>query len=421
MSSTLSVKSFLSAAIGTIVEYYDFALFSIFLPIISPYFFPASTNYESLVKGYAVLFLALISRPLGGLFFGDIGDLIGRGRALALSMFGIAISTLIIGFTPTYQSIGIWAIVIIMLAKIVQSFCFGGEYNGAGIYVVEHANNHREGLIGSLLTAIAVFGSMLASLSAVITSLDFMPSWSWRLAFIFGGLIGLIGIYFRKNLLESPHFNASTSEKYPLRNLFTLFPKELIAGFFIGGFATMPMTTVLSFINPVLMTNGYFSASHIMLVQTLLLFIGFIALIISGQISDAKSPLSIMRWAALLLSLLSYPLLKAIDSGTLWIIISAEIAIILVNEMLLGPSNALLKNIFPMKYRYRGSSLSFTLGMAIIGGLTPIIESILYTNTKSFVSIGIWPIFIAFATYISLVCLKPLPLQGSCLAATEGE
>lgn len=406
MKSTLSIKSFISAAFGTIVEYYDFALFSIFLPIISPYFFPASTKYESLVKGYGILLLAVVTRPLGGIIFGHIGDLLGRRRALGLSMLGIAISTLTIGFTPTYQSIGVWSIVIIMLAKIIQSFCFGGEYNGAGIYVVEHANNHREGLIGSLLTAIAVFGSMLASLSAVITSLDFMPTWSWRLAFIFGGIIGVLGIFYRKNLLESPHFNPAPSQKFPLINLFKLFPKELMAGFFIGGFSTMPLTTVVVFINPVLMINGYFSENHIMLLQTFLLFIGFIALIISGQLSDSKSPLTIMKWGALFLTLLAFPLLKAIDSGTFYIIIFAEIAIVLLNEMLLGPSNALLKNIFPMKYRYRGSSLSFTLGMAVIGGLTPIIESALYSNTKSFTSIAIWPIFIALATYISLALLN---------------
>ncbi len=406
MSSHLSTRSFISAAFGTIVEYYDFALFSIFLPIISPYFFPASTKYESLVKAYGVLLLAVISRPLGGIFFGRIGDLFGRRRALGLSMFGIAISTLLIGFTPTYQSIGVWSIVIIMFAKIVQSFCFGGEYNGAGIYVVEHAKNHREGLVGSLLTAIAVFGSMLASLSAVITSLDFMPSWSWRLAFIFGGIIGVIGLFYRKNLLESPHFNPAPPHKFPLINLFKLFPKELIAGFFIGGFSTMPLTTVVTFINPVLITNAYFTENHAMLLQTFILFIGFIALVISGQLSDSKSPLTIMKWGALLLTLFAFPLLKAIDSGVYYIILLAEIAIVLFNEMLLGPSNALLKNIFPMKYRYRGSSLSFTLGMAVIGGLTPIVESALYSNTKHFTAIALWPISISLGTYLSLTVLN---------------
>lgn len=411
MASNISRKSFISAAMGTIVEYYDYALFSIFLPIISPYFFPAETKYDSLVQGYMILFLAVISRPLGGMFFGHIGDVFGRRRALLISMLGIAFSTLAIGLTPVYNTFGIWSIIIILIAKVIQTFCFGGEFNGAGIYVVEHAKNHREGFIGGLLIAAAIFGSFIASLWAVFTTLDFMPDWSWRLAFLFGGGVGIIGIFYRKNLIDPPNFKPASNKNHRLLKLFTNYPRECIAGFFVGGFATMPYTTVITFINPVLMTNGYFSANHTMLIQTLLLFIAFLALLISGHLADLKSPVKVMKYSALLLTVLIYPALKLIDSGFVIYIIFAEIIIIVINEFLLGPTNALLKNLFPMQYRYRGSSISFTLGMAIIGGLTPLVESALYKQTNTFAAISIWPMITAFATYYSLAHVQSKKLH----------
>ncbi|MCB1828401.1 MAG: MFS transporter, partial [Coxiellaceae bacterium] len=199
-------QSFIGAAIGTLIEYYDYALFALFLPIIAPQFFPGDTAYDSLYHGYQILMIAMIARPFGGAIFGHIGDFIGRRHALLLSMYGIAVTTLIIGLTPTYHSIGVFAIMIIVIAKAIQIACFGGEYNGAGIYVVEHAKQHQEGLVGSLLTAIISTGSLIASLLGILLTMDGMPDWSWRIAFFLGGLIGVFGVLYRKKMVEPANF-----------------------------------------------------------------------------------------------------------------------------------------------------------------------------------------------------------------------
>ena len=220
-----SKKSFLGAAIGTMVEYYDYVLFTIFLPILAPLFFTATNAYQALIKGYYVLLIAMIARPLGGLLFGYVGDIIGRRRALLGSMYGIALATFVIGITPTYAHIGIWAIVIITAAKSLQLFCFGGEYNGAGIYVVEHARNKDEAFIGSVLTALTLVGALLASITGIVLTYEWMPSWSWRLAFILGAGIGIFGIIYRKNLLESPHFIHADLKLHGLGKIIKNFPK----------------------------------------------------------------------------------------------------------------------------------------------------------------------------------------------------
>lgn len=399
---SFSKTSFFGASLGTMIEYYDYSLLATFLPLISPLFFPSETLHGSLVKGYYALLIAALARPLGALFFGYLGDMFGRKRALLYSMYGIALATLLMGMTPTYQTIGIWAGVMIIVTKAVQLFCFGGEYNGAGIYVVEHAQNKNEALIGSILTATMLFGSLVSTLIGFITTLQGMPVWSWRIAFFIGAGIGIIGILYRKNLLESPHFQQASPKEHSLKWMVKTYPYQLLAGIFIGGFATLPFTTVITFMNPVLMSNHYMDSQSLMLLQSFLIFIAVLTLLVAGRIADKTSPHTVMKAGALLLVFLSYPLLWLADLGNFGLIIAAQIILIMINEILLGPSNACLKNLFPMQYRYRAASLSFTLGMSVIGGLTPVIENYLYQRTGSFSSLAIWMTFIGLGTYWSI-------------------
>lgn len=395
-------KSFFGAAIGTMIEYYDYALFIIFLPIMSPLFFPASTPYQSLMKGYFILLIAMLARPLGGLLFGYIGDIFGRRKALLGSMYGIAIVTFLMGVTPSYETLGIWAIVIITLAKAIQLFCFGGELNGAGIYVVEHAQNKNEILTGSLLLAVTLMGSVLASMVGVILTAQFMPSWSWRIAFILGGLIGVFGILYRKNLLESPNFSGADLKFQGTVAMFKQYPKELCASLFIGALVTTPFTTIVAFINPVLMTKGMLTSHHLMWLQAGLILTAVITLIIFGKVVDGKSTTKIMQAGCWLITLACYPVLLLIDHGSMPVIILALMALIITNEIFLTPSNAYLKNLFTMQYRYRAVSLSFCLGMSIFGGLTPVVEGYLYKITGHFSSIAVWLALISMCTYVAM-------------------
>lgn len=410
MATTLRTQSFIGAAIGTMIEYYDYALFAIFLPLIATQFFPGKDAYESLSNGYYILMISMMGRPLGGALFGHIGDMIGRPRALLLSMYGIAVTTFIIGITPTYQSIGIWAIVIIVITKFFQIACFGGEYNGAGIYVVEHSKPKREGFSGSALAAIMTSGSIFASLFGVLLTMDFMPSWSWRIAFYVGGLIGVFGVLYRKKLHESPQFKPANNKEHSLRKLIQLYPRQIIAGAFIGGFITIPFTTVLTFVNPVLMTKGFMTAHQLMWLQTLMIAIGVIVILITGKLADYFSPRKVMLFGAVSLTLFSYPLLLLIDQHSFFWLIFSYIIFVTINDIILGPSNAFLKNIFPPEFRYRGSSLGFTLGMTILGGLTAPIENALYHATGSFAAASLWLIFIGIGSFWSINRASPSQL-----------
>ncbi len=398
----LSKKAFLGAAFGTMVEYYDYALFSLFLPIIAPLFFPADSAYHSLVKSYFLILLAMIARPFGGALFGYLGDVFGRPKALLTSMYGIALSSFVLGILPTYSTIGVWAIVIILLAKTIQAACFGGEYNGAGIYVVEHATTQREGWAGGLLSAIMLCGGLAASFIGILLTYPFMPNWSWRIAFILGGFLGIVGILYRKNLTPSPHFIPANLKQHSFITLVKKFPEELLAGIFIGGIATALYTTVILVILPILTTKGYLTTHQFMWIVSVLNLFAVLTLMSAGSMADRISPIRVMRFACLLLVIFSYPLLSIIDKGNLFITIIAMIGIIAINEIFLGPSNAYLKSIFPMQFRYRGSSISFCIGMSLLGGLTPIIDNYLYHISGKFSLIACWLIFLGLGALISL-------------------
>lgn len=397
--------SFFSAAMGTVIEYYDCTLFVVLLPIMAPLFFPSHTDYESVVKSFYVLLLSMFARPIGGIVLGHLGDYLGRRKALSLSMYGIAVATLAIGLTPTYASIGIAAPIILTLAKIVQVFCFGGEYNGAGIYVLEHAKNSSEGYVGSMLTATMLIGSLFAAIFGIVITLPHAPAYSWRLAYIAGAVMGVLGIMSRKTLLESPHFQkANPTQTY--KKLIATYPLEIVAGFFVGAFATIPFTTTLSFLMPVLMAKHVITSQQFMIIQSCLILLGIISLIAAGIFADKKTPTRIMKYGAMALTILPLPLLLLADKiGLLGCLITA-VSLILINEIVLGPSNAFLKNLFPPEYRYRGTSLGFTLGMSILGGLTPITENFLYSHTNSFAAISIWLIFLGLGTWISIIAIE---------------
>jgi MHS family proline/betaine transporter-like MFS transporter len=400
-NGSLSKKSFLGAAIGTMIEYYDYSLFIMFLPIFSPIFFAANTSYQALSKMFFLLMISAIARPFGAIFFGHYGDFVGRRNALLLSMYGIALATFSIGLIPSASHIGIWAAVLIVVAKTIQVFCYGGEYNGAGIYVVEHAKNKHEGLVGSLLSTATTFGSLLAALVGVVLTLAFMPTWAWRVGFMLGGLVGLFGIYYRKKMLEVPAFQSANPIKHSLRNLFKDNPREMIAGIFIGGLSTVPATTIMGFINPVLMSKGFFNSHELMLIQMLLNVVAIVALITVGFMTNKIAPAKIMRFGVLLYILLTYPLLLIVDLNHFAFTIPALMIFVVVSGIFFGPSNALLKNLFSMQYRYRGSSLSFCIGMAVFGGLTPVVDNYLYQITGRFSAISLWLITISVITYLA--------------------
>jgi MHS family proline/betaine transporter-like MFS transporter len=171
-------KTITAAMSGNILEYYDFTLFVYLTPIIGPLFFPSEDKVISLIAGLGTYALGYFIRPLGGIFFGYIGDTFGRKNALTLSIFLMAISTCLMGCLPTYQAIGPTAPILLILLRLMQGLSAGGEYNGAAIFTVENVKPKGAGFAGGIITSSSAIGGLAGSAMAMIVTLPFMPNWA---------------------------------------------------------------------------------------------------------------------------------------------------------------------------------------------------------------------------------------------------
>ncbi|MGQ7243718.1 MFS transporter [Salinicola sp. V024] len=205
-------KVIAASAIGNFVEWFDFAVYGFLAVIISQHFFPPGDDSLALLQTFAVFAVSFALRPLGGIFFGMLGDRIGRKRILAVTVLLMAGATTLIGVLPTYASVGLFAPLALALARCIQGFSAGGEYAGACAFVMEHAPTHRKARYGSFVPVSTFMAfATAAALTFVISTImseEALNAWGWRIPFLVAAPLGLIGLYMRLRLDESPAFQA---------------------------------------------------------------------------------------------------------------------------------------------------------------------------------------------------------------------
>lgn len=284
-------KIVISGMVGNGLEWYDYALYAQFTPIIAQHFFPDSEIREILT--FAVFAAGFIVRPLGGIVFGSIGDKLGRRLALAVGIITMAIPTAGIGLLPGYKAIGLAAPIILTLIRLVQGFSLGGEFSGCIAYIVEHSEPEQRGFAGSASFISMCAGMLLGLLTANGFSYFMEPSelvaWGWRIPFIAGLFIGIIGFYIRRNLSESPIYKAAKESgglsPFPLYEILTKYWLQLVVAMGIYVTVTAPFYTATVFIENFMQVLGYTSAQS-SLVGSLILIIMMIGFPISAYVSD---------------------------------------------------------------------------------------------------------------------------------------
>ena len=209
-------KVIAAATIGNFVEWFDFAVYGFLATTIAQQFFPSGDTSAALLKTFAVFAVAFAFRPLGGIFFGMLGDRIGRKRTLAMTILLMAGATTLIGVLPSYAAIGVMAPILLTLIRCAQGFSAGGEYAGACAYLMEHSPNDKRAWYGSFLpvstfSAFAAAAVVAYALEASLSA-EAMGSWGWRLPFLIAAPLGLVGLYMRWRLDETPAFQAVTEE-----------------------------------------------------------------------------------------------------------------------------------------------------------------------------------------------------------------
>ncbi|MDN4075298.1 MFS transporter [Fictibacillus terranigra] len=385
-------KSVFATGVGNAMEWFDFGLYSYLAVIISKNFFTAVGNDElKLVFTFATFAIAFLMRPLGGIIFGMIGDKLGRKVVLTTTIILMAFSTLLIGLLPTYDQIGIWAPILLLIARIIQGFSTGGEYAGAMVYIAESSPDNKRNVLGSGLEigtlAGYILASLLASLLFLLLSDEQMASWGWRIPFLLGLPLGLVGFYLRGSLGETPIFENELSEsddeveeesflsilKNHKKDVFVCF--VAVAFFNITNY--MLLSYMPSYLNEIIGLSNTAGTVLITIIMILMVPLAFIF----GKLSD-----KIGNKAVFLIGLGGLTLLSALS---FYLINMNNLAFISIGILILGillstyegTMPGTLPTMFYTDIRYRTLAVTYNVSVSLFGGTTPLIATWLVHKT----------------------------------------
>lgn len=377
--------------VGNFVEWFDYASYGYFATVIAVVFFPDIAPAAALLATFAVFAISFVIRPLGGIVWGHIGDRIGRRTALSYSILIMSGATTLIALLPSYAQVGMLAPILLLLVRMVQGFSASGEYAGATSFIAEYSPTSRRGLFTSLVPASTAAGLLFGSLlsAGLFAALDEaqMQSFGWRLPFLLAAPLGLIGLYIRLKLEDTPKFRELEETHHvaatPVKEMFTTHRREILIAFGVTCLNAVGFYLILSYMPTYLITELGMgeSESFVATSVSLAVYIGLIFLM--GQLSDRFGRKTALIAASVLFALLTVPLFTLLEGSTLLVVILIQIAfgaLLTIND---GTLPCFLSEIFPTKVRYSGFAFSFNTANALFGGTAPFVATWLIGLTGS--------------------------------------
>ena len=379
------------SSLGGALEFYDFVIYVFYAKIISELFFPAGLSpFWAMLNTYGIFAAGYFFRPLGGVVMAHFGDLIGRKRLFSLSILLMALPTLMIGVMPTFVTIGYAAPLLLLLMRVVQGIAIGGEIPAAWTFVSEHVPSEKIGFANGLLTAGLSLGILLGALMSLFISLQFSEAaihdWAWRIPFIVGGIFGLVALYLRSYLKETPVFKAmqarkELSKEMPVKQVLARHKTAVVIGMLLTWFLTA-CVVVLILAMPNVLTGAFgFERSDAFQMQSAAIIMQMLGCILAGTLADHFGAAKVLVFGSLgvaAIATIFYHSLGAVSPTTVFAL-----------YMLLGffsgtvglVSYSMVK-MFPASIRFSGISFSYNVAYAIAGGITlPLVQWLsLYSN-----------------------------------------
>jgi MHS family proline/betaine transporter-like MFS transporter len=383
-TSTLRVLA--AAAIGNALEWYDILIYGYFAVTISRLFFPHSDPTTALLLTFGTFGVSYLVRPLGAIVLGAYGDRVGRRAAMLMSIVIMTIGTGMMAIMPTYDSIGVAAPILVLIARLLQGFAVAGEFGSATAFLVEHSKT-RKGYFAAFQWFGQGLAAVLASLFGVILTgwltADQLASWGWRVPFFFGMLIGPIGLYIRKHVNESPEFRSQGAAKAPVRDLF--------AGHWDRLLMCIGIVVLSTSANYIILYMPTYAIKQLHLPQLL----GFIATLLGGvlltfgaplfgHLSDKFGRVNVMAVVCLLFAVSAYPaFVLLVAHPTLAGIVGMVCWLSILKAAYSGTLPSLMAELFPVSTRTTGIALSYNVAVPIFGGFAPLIAAWLVKTTGS--------------------------------------
>ena len=399
-SPAQSRRALVAGSVGNFIEWYEFGVYGFLATIIAANFFSADggSDLEALIKTYASFALAFFFRPVGAALFGRIGDRIGRRPTLILVLLLMSGATTIIGLLPTYASIGIAAPILLTLVRILQGLSAGGEFGGAVSVMTEFAPRGRRGLYGSWQSFTVALGLLAgAGISAILASVlnpEQLSDWGWRIPFLIALPMGLVALWLRLRLEETPSFQRVEVAGHggmPAAVVAVTTPTawEVTKAILLGigrlmGWSAAGYTFLV--VIPTYLQSSLNATFQQALIATVLANVGFAATIIpAGALSDRIGRRPVMLTGVLLIVALALPLLNLLQDSE-GSVVAKGVAVLVAGAvvgLIAGPGPAMLSEMFPTTVRYTGLGLAYSLSNAVFSGSAGLIITVLIKETSN--------------------------------------
>ncbi len=376
-----------TSALGNALEFYDFVICGVFIAKISEVFFPSTSPTIALFASIFAFSAAFFTRPLGAYAFGLIGDTFGRKVALTYSIMLMGFPTLVISLLPGYNTLGIAAPIILVLCRMVQGLSTGGEYNGAAIFAIEHGQAKQMGLISGIIAGSCMVGAVFASFAGSLMLRPEMPDWAWRIPFFIGSLVSFMAFVLRKNAKETDAFiqikEKKKEQKQPMKTIFKNHKSAFLMNIIVGIFKGSLTYTVFGFMNIYMTKFQGFEMSTAVFLNTFGLLGYTSGCVFFGWLSDKITMRRSVYLSCFMCCTLSYLSFYLLQTKDLFLVGLGQYGVGLYVGSFVGLSHAFMQVLFPAETRYTGVAVSFSIGIAISGGLMPSVYTFMTGYTEN--------------------------------------
>jgi MFS transporter, MHS family, proline/betaine transporter len=371
-------RAAIAGSIGNVLEWYDFAVYAFFAGTFGRLFFPHSNEIDSLIAAFGVFAAGYLMRPLGGIVFGHIGDRYGRKPVLVISTLAMAVPTFAIGLLPTAAQIGPVAAVLLVVMRLLQGLSIGGEYTGSVCYCAECAKPGKRGLMctASILGAGigTLMGSAMADLVNAVLPIDAVDSWGWRIPFLAGALIGVVGWYLRRNLPETRSALAPQEpSRPPIIDTLVNYWGIVLRVVGLNLMHAVSFFMIFIFMKTYLHEFVGLKETQALTISTLGLLALMLVTVVSGALSDRIGRKPVLIASAIAAIVFTYPLLILVNIGSFWVALACQFAFAVIVGAYSGTAPSTMNEMVPGHVRVTGTSLGYNLCMALFGGTTPMI------------------------------------------------
>ena len=424
-----------AAALGNAMEWFDFGIYSYLAVTIGKVFFPGGSSTIQVLSSFATFAVAFLVRPLGGMYFGPLGDRIGRKKVLSFTMIMMATSTLAIGLIPGYHSIGYVAPALLILFRMLQGFSTGGEYGGASTFIAEYAPDKRRGFFGSFLEFGTLIGyTAAAGLVTILTltlSDDAMGSWGWRIPFLAAAPIGLVGLYLRLKLDETPAFQKLEEETgaqerttLPFWQVFRTQWRAMVLCMALVAAYNVTDYMLLSYMPTYLSSTLHYSETNALVSIIIVMLVLMAAITFVGRLSDSIGRKPLLLAGSIGFFVLAVPSFLLIKQGGIFPVFAGLLLLGMCLLPYVAVMSASLPALFPTDVRYGSLSIAFNISVSLFGGTTPLVVESLVSGTGDDLMPAYYTMAAAIVGIIASAVMKETarqPLEGSPPAVATKE